>query len=324
MKNSENTYQNTVTLRGLITTTAAVVCLFYVLFAPVPVMAASVKNSISVQEDMIRLGDLFDGVDDKAATTVLGAAPKPGAEMTLNARTLMRIASAYNVDWAPSSTAEQVVIRRTSHTITTEELQDALHGAIAEKGINGKFQVLLNNPDAQIVLGGNQIPTVEVQSINFVPSRNVFEALLVAPSKENPVYKMSVSGMIQQMVDVPVVKTAMKAGEIIGSTDIDWIEVAEKTITGDVVFDADALIGKTPSRILMANKQVRLRDITSPQLVSRGEEITIQYNDGSVQLSIKGKALQNGAMGDTIRVMNVASNKSVMAEVANNKVVAVQ
>ncbi len=324
MEQTQNTYQSTVTLRGIIMTTAAVASLLYTLLAPASVLAsASIKNSVSVSDDMIRLGDLFDGVDTKA-DTVLGASPKPGAEMVLNARTLMRIASAYNVEWKPSSAAEQVTIRRTAHIITTDDLRSTLHDAIAEKGIHGKFQVLMNNADAQIMMGGNHTPTVEVLSLNVVPSRNVFEAVMVAPSKANPVHKLSVSGMIQQMVDVPVVRAAMKTGDIIGSSDIDWIEIPEKTITGDVVLDADSLIGKTPARMLLASKQIRLRDVTSPQLVDRGEEITIQYKDGPVQLTIKGKALQNGAMGDVIRVLNVASNRSVMAQVTDDKVVLVQ
>lgn len=310
-------------MRGVLLTITAFLSMFCVLMNADTAHAVSLKTSTTINDDVIKLGDVFDGVEEKS-NTVLGASPKPGAEMILSARTLMRIASAHNINWKPSSVADQAVLRRTAHTIGTDEITETLHQAIAEKGVNGKFSIILNNPDASITMGGNQIPSVEILSLNVVPTRNVFEAILVAPSKENPAQKINLSGQIQQMLEVPVLRDSMKFGDIIGTADINWIDVPEKTVGNDVVLDADDLIGKTPSRVLLAGKTIRIRDVSAPKLVDRGDEITIQYMEGPIQLSIKGKALQNGAMGDIIRVMNTNSNKSVMAEVTEHKVVSVQ
>lgn len=314
---------STMGLRGIFLSLAVLLVMVFSMLVSSPALASSLKSSATIQDDVIRLGDLFDGLSEEAAT-VLGAAPKPGKEMVLNARTLMRIASAYNVSWQPESVTDQVIVRRTAHTIGTDEIREVLQQAIAAKGYDGKFELLLNNPDAQIIMGGNQIPTLDVKSLNVFPTRNVFEAVLVAPSKENPVHSIALSGQIQQVIDVPVLKSAIKSGDIIGSSDIDWMEIPVKSVSGDLIMDADDMIGKTPARMLVANKPVRVREISAPQLIDRGEEITILYKQGVVNLSVKGKAMQNGVLGETIRVLNVASNKSVMAQVTESKQATVQ
>ncbi len=57
----------------------------------------------------IRLSDLFPRLGSVPDQTI-GLAPAPGQDMTLNARTLMRLASAYGIDWRPQTTADQVSI----------------------------------------------------------------------------------------------------------------------------------------------------------------------------------------------------------------------
>ncbi len=48
--------------------------------------AVSLKYNTLVEDNVITLGDVFTGLDRKA-DKVLGPAPRPGQDMTLNART---------------------------------------------------------------------------------------------------------------------------------------------------------------------------------------------------------------------------------------------
>ena len=79
-------------------------------------LAASLKDSAVVETDTLTLGDLFDGLDHNR-DYVLGAAPQPGQDMVLGARTLYRIAKAMNLPWRPSNAAEQITVRRTATVI---------------------------------------------------------------------------------------------------------------------------------------------------------------------------------------------------------------
>ena len=84
------------------------------------------------------------------------------------------------------------------------------------------------------------------------------------------------------------------------------------------------MIGKTPLRQVQAGEPIRQRDLISPQLVQRGDEILIQFSSGAIQLTAKGKAMQPGAEGDLIRVVNLGSNQSLRAEIVGDKIVRVQ
>ena len=87
--------------------------------------AATLKPMSTVNDDVIRLGDVFGDISD-TGNAVLGRAPLPGSDMILNARTLMRIASTYSIDWKPQSVTDQAIIRREAHTVSTLDIQDAV------------------------------------------------------------------------------------------------------------------------------------------------------------------------------------------------------
>lgn len=284
--------------------------------------AATLRTISTVNDDMVRVGDVF--ADAEKADAVIGRAPQPGSDMVLNARTLSRIASLYNVDWKPQSVTDQVVLRRESHTVSSMDIHDAVKGALEKRGLAADYSITLSNMNTAMTLPSNVPATAEVSNLTYTPGRDVFTATVSAPSADNPVKTINVSGTLAKTITIPVLKTSLKNSEIIGSGDIDWIDVSEKTLMPDTVIDADKLIGKTPSRIIALNTPVRMKDVTNPQLVARGDEITILVKTGGMQLTAKGKAMQNGSEGEMIRAVNVSSNRSITAMVTGDRTVTVQ
>ena len=62
--------------------------------------AVDLRQNATIEGSVITLGDIFynlPGNGDK----VLGPAPRPGADMVLNARTLLRVAMALDLPWRP-------------------------------------------------------------------------------------------------------------------------------------------------------------------------------------------------------------------------------
>ena len=284
--------------------------------------AATIKDLSVINSDVVHLSDVFDGIEREDA--VLGNAPMLGKDMVLNTNVLKRIANNYSVAWSPSSISDQVVIRREAHKIDQAAITDALKATLADKGVTGNFTMTLTNAEAGIILPGNAEPTVEVASINYTPDRDVFTATLAAPSADKPLKTLQVSGIINRMASIPALSSQTRKGDIISASDIVWIEVPERNLSKDVVLDADELIGKTPSKVLSANRAVRTGEIANPQLVSRGDDVTIIYMVAGMTLSAKGKSQQNGSNGDLIRVTNLSSAKSMSAEVTGDREVTVQ
>ena len=61
---------------------------------------------------------------------------------------------------------------------------------------------------------------------------------------------------------------------------------------------------------------MRQTDLTKPELVARNENVTITYEVPGITLTMRGKALEAGAQGDVINVLNVQSKQTIQATVA--------
>lgn len=285
--------------------------------------AATLNPQAAISADVVKLSDLFSDIDVKH-DAVLGSSPEPGKTLIIGATTLKRVASLYNVDWQPASVTDQVVVTRTASTVTSDQIIEALKQSLAAKGVSGDFALTLGGTVPSMTLAGDVPATVEVAQLTYTPGRNVFTAVVAAPNASAPVKTLSLSGMIEKVQNVPVLRSSLKAGDIINASDISWTSVNARNLVADTIIDADRMIGKTPARAVDAGAVVRERDLVSPQMIARGDEILIQFSSGTLQLTAKGKAMQNGAEGDVIRVMNMASNQAFRAEIVGNKTVRVQ
>ena len=58
-----------------------------------------------------------------------------------------------------------------------------------------------------------------------------------------------------------------------------------------------------------------MNDLMKPVAVQRNEPVTIVYEMPGILLSIRGKAVEAGAVGDIISVINMQSNRTVQATV---------
>ncbi len=272
-------------------------------------LAATLKSESVITGDYIRLGDVFDGV--KNADYILGPAPAPGKDMILNARTLYKIASALNVEWQPASSAEQLVLKRDASIIPVVAITDKLESKLADDGVDGKFSIIYTNQPSDIILSGGSKTTMEVTALSRDAQNDTFNAIIVAPSAADPQKRITVSGRIERLIPVPVLANTLRNGDIIGTRDIDWIDIQQNRIANGTLLDESDLINMTPRRMVQAGKPVISNELESPKMVDRGDSITLVFETGPMVLTAKGKSLQAGAIGDTVRVSNTDSNKNL-------------
>ena len=285
--------------------------------------SVSLKYNSVIEGDVITLGDLFSGLDKKA-DRVLGPAPRPGKDMTLNARTLMRVAIAMDLPWRPASSAEFVTLSRAATVVTPNIIEDALKEELGHQGVNGKFGLNILSGLHDIILPQSAAKSVEITSLTFNGSQNRFQATLVAPSSNNPIVRENITGTIERLISVPVLKNTIKNGDVITSSDLSNIDLRSSAVHSGMILNVDDLVGLTPRRILHAGKPIKDSMVEYPQIVQRGELVTMVFNNGLLSLTAQGKALENGAKGDVIRVVNANSSKTLEARITGQKEVAVQ
>ncbi|HYZ48202.1 MAG TPA: flagellar basal body P-ring formation chaperone FlgA [Sphingomonas sp.] len=103
------------------------------------------------------------------------------------------------------------------------------------------------------------------------------------------------------LVDVPVLTRAVERGEILSLDHFTTAERAAAQARG--ALSPQAAKGMEAAHRLMEGTIVRATDVTKPQLVRRGEPVTITMRSGGLTITTAGRALGNGAAGELVRVV---------------------
>lgn len=280
------------------------------------------KSQVTVEARVVTLGDLFTGAVPGGERPIMEA-PAPGASYRLDANWLAQLAAAFNLPWRPASSFEEVRLTRAGVRIAAEVAHQALVTALADTGLAGEIGIDVdgNLPELTVALGGE--PTVEVDRIVFDPGSGRFSATLVAPSLAQPEATRTVSGRAFALVDVPVLSHRMAPGDAITEADIAWITLPADRVGSTVVVDVEDLLGKTPRRPIRPDTAIRITELAIAVAVAKGSLVMIALQTPNMQLTVQGRAMQNGSVGETIRVMNTMSNRTIEAVVVSPTEVAV-
>ncbi|MDD9900347.1 MAG: flagellar basal body P-ring formation chaperone FlgA [Alphaproteobacteria bacterium] len=269
--------------------------------------AANLKSASAVTEDIITVGDVFDGTGEYA-DRYLGPAPAPGRTMTLSQNDLYRISNAFDLGWQATATENHLVIRRIANTLSQDTIADALKQAVRKKMPGQKLGIDIDSRIKNINLPADTAKTVSVSNLEIDAQRNRFTAKISAPA-DAPVVHRQVSGRISIMTDVPVLTSALREGDIISSNDITTIEMDARKVPANIVLDAQKLVGQTPRRGLAAMRPLTPSEIMAPLSVKKGDLVTVILKNGALNLTMQAKALQNGADGEVVRLINTESNR---------------
>lgn len=272
--------------------------------------SVTLRGASTVKDEVIRLGDIFDGLTHNE-DYVLGIAPRPGQDMVLNARTLMRIAIALDLPWRPEDTSQQAVIRRAATLVGAGDIRGAIEEGLRAQGLDGNFDMEFSSPLEDISLPGEQAGGIELVSLRLDPSKDVFTAEVAAPSAANPIRRASLSGRVSRTVEIPILSRDLRSGDVISESDIAFLEVNARDVDKDFLLSAEDLVGMTPRRMILSGKPVRAADIESPRLVSRNGKVLITFQKGPMILTAEGRALQDGAKGESVRVVNAGSSRTI-------------
>jgi flagella basal body P-ring formation protein FlgA len=110
-------------------------------------------------------------------------------------------------------------------------------------------------------------------------------------------------------VEVLAYARSLATGEMVQPEDLVWVKMAASP--ADAPRDADAVIGMTVKRPLRQGSAASLRDVSTPQVIKAGDIVAVTYEDAGVALTLQGKAMAAGAIGESLMVQNTASKKII-------------
>ena len=113
------------------------------------------------------------------------------------------------------------------------------------------------------------------------------------------------------MADSLVATRTIRAQTVIGPDDMALVDAA---LPG--ALDDPALALGLEARVaIYAGRPIRSQDLGAPALVDRNQLVSLIYLSGGLAISTEGRALERGAEGDVVRVMNLGSRTTVIGRV---------
>lgn len=123
-----------------------------------------------------------------------------------------------------------------------------------------------------------------------------------------------------------VISTAhsLPRGTRISAADVMTVRQDIGELRGDYFTENKAIIGMILKKSMSAGQVIVARNVKPPLLVHRGDDVTILASTGGLTVRVKGKALQDAALGERVPVRNKQSKRVVQGTAVKYGVVSVQ
>ena len=162
-----------------------------------------------------------------------------------------------------------------------------------------------------------EVKTIEI--VRYEPRTGYFEARV-----GNGRVRKAITGRAQARAEVYAPVRAIPAGDV--AHEIDFVPVSTPLahLPREPLFDIAAVAGKEARRSLAANRPASADWFREPVVVRRNAIVTVSLEDPYITLTARGRALDDGARGDVIRVMHLGTASIVEGVVEGPTSITVQ
>ncbi|MER2606638.1 MAG: flagellar basal body P-ring formation chaperone FlgA [Siculibacillus sp.] len=282
---------------------------------------AKLRASVAVTSELVTIGDFFEDAG-RLAGVALFRAPDLGTTGAVPARRVADLARVAGLAEIDTVGLVEVSVSRLGRPIEAAELSRLVATEIlrrpgrADDVSIDDLEITFDAPVEPRQADLNTITPVRVVSLNLAPQSGRFEALIQIDKGETN-ERIRLRGTVVETVSIAVLTRALARGDLVAPEDVQ-IDRQPRARVGALrsLADPREIVGHQARRSLRAGQPVSIGDFARPNVVGRGDTVTIVFRTGSLQVTGRGQALQAGAMGEMISVLNPQSKRTVHATVA--------
>ena len=281
-------------------------------------LPVTLNRDVTVEGEYILLGDVFGGVSDDLAKNRLAPAPALNRSVVLDGAWLNNAAKTNGLNFKAQA-GDRVFVTRNARFVEEKEIADALKAALEKDGFPKEAEIELNRRTPLRFA----VPEYEKSPLSFTNA--AYDAQTGAVSGKMTVSydgrereRPFITGKAVFYVEVPSAARMLTAGEVLQSGDIEMKKIRFEQSTEKPV-KAEDLIGKQVRRGTRAGQTLTSADVRDFVAVPKGKIIELIYTKAGLSLKMKAKALENGAIGQTIRFQNQQSKNIVEAEIIDSE-----
>ena len=118
-----------------------------------------------------------------------------------------------------------------------------------------------------------------------------------------------------QEAPVPTPKAVIYPGDLILDGMLADVPNPARDGSGPFVDSRSLIVGKVARLTLLPGHAIPFSGVSNRKLVSNGAEVKLVFSEGDLLIMTTGAALQDGSIGDTVRVRNNDSGVTVSGAV---------
>lgn len=275
--------------------------------------APRLRGDVTARGDTLSLGDLVEGAPADLAARPLFRAPGLGAVGTIQTRRIVEAAAALGLAGIETGGRVQVSVQRAARRVGAPEIEAALKRTLETAyGLDPKALTVRLDGETLLLAPLDLDGPAAAVDATYDPRTRRVAALIVLGERQA---SLRVSGVAIETREVAVLTRNLARGEAVTATDLTVERRPRETVPNDAVGAPALVVGQVAQRPVGAGALLRSGDVAPPDLVARGEGVTIVFETAGVSLSMRGTANESGRLGTSVAVTNTASKKVLQAVV---------
>ncbi|MCA1433556.1 flagellar basal body P-ring formation protein FlgA [Bradyrhizobium sp. BRP20] len=290
------------------------------------IAAPTLRASVTVTSDVVRIGDLIDNAGSAALIPVYRS-PDLGTTGTLTVGQVLSVLRAKQVIGVMTGDIKEVQVTRLARTLASKDIENAVAAALERRfglGDAANITITFDRSVAEMRLDASNSGALQPVATRYDARSGRFDiAFEIANDGNAAPTKLRFTGTAIETVEVAVLTRDIDRAELLKSSDLSLERRPKAEVTGEPA-SRDRSIGMQLRRAMRAGTPIRAADLVRPDFVVRDQAVTIIYQVPGLYLTTRGKAIESGAEGDTVSVLNLHSKRTLTGIVTGRGQVTVQ
>jgi flagella basal body P-ring formation protein FlgA len=276
------------------------------------------KAEAIVTGDFVRVGDLVANAGIIAKVPIFRA-PDLGFTGKVLAADVVEAVRTHALIGLDTAGLTQVTVTRAARTIPASDIEGAVAQALSAqyslgpvKDISVSFERELRAMYVEPSATGEP----RVSRLTYDARSGRFDAALEIPTGAAERGTLRLAGRAQATMEVVTLAHMVERGAVLKDADVVLERRPRGEIGRDVITERDQAIGLAARGPLAAGRPLRTAELMRPEMIQRNETVTLVFEMPGILLTVRGKAMEGGAEGDVISVLNEQTKRTVQGTVA--------
>jgi flagella basal body P-ring formation protein FlgA len=283
-----------------------------------PPTTPTLRRVATVTSDVVRIGDLVDDAGASASVPIFRS-PDIGTTGTVAVVQVLQALRSHDLSDVKTNGISAIEVTRSGRAISKKDIEARIVRSLGAqfRSTDAKNIDVFFDRDVQpIYVEPSVTADLQITNAYFDPRSGRFDITIEIPGSSFTRHaSLHYTGTMIEMAETAVLTRSLARSELVKNPDIALVRKPKADLKSDTIGTLDHLVGMEARNAIPAGQPLRQSDLVKPDRIKRDESITLIYEVPGILLTCRGKALESGADGDVISVLNVQSKRTVQGTV---------